>query len=140
MTASILIWFGAQTETFQNWAINKVTTGLTEKLGTPVSVDYVDIDFFNKLVLEGFYVEDDHGDTLLYSGSLTSSLSANLLALIGRDLDIDEVTLENASFFMNRKEGERDSNLERLLEKLVFKEEEPDKPKSSGNPFLPGHR
>ncbi|HFD31493.1 MAG TPA: hypothetical protein ENJ28_02105, partial [Gammaproteobacteria bacterium] len=61
-------WFVLQSEGFQNWAIDKVTSDLSERLGTPVQVDYIDIDFFDNMVLEGFYIEDDRGDTLLYSG------------------------------------------------------------------------
>ena len=84
-------WVVLQSKQFQNWAIDKVTTRLSKDLNTEVDVAHIDIDFFNKLVLEGFYVEDQQGDTLLYSRKLKTSLSANLLAILGKDLNIDDV-------------------------------------------------
>ncbi|MFT6706569.1 MAG: hypothetical protein ACJATF_001405, partial [Flavobacteriales bacterium] len=124
---AVLVWFVAQSERVQNWAVQKVTTSLSEQLETPVSVDFIDIDFFDQLVLNGFYVEDDHGDTLLYSGQLKSSLTSNLLALLGRDLKINEITLEDAIVNLIHDDGESESNLQRLLAKLKpTKEEEPE--------------
>lgn len=132
---SIITWFVIQSEQVQNWAVKEVTTSLTEKLGTPVHVDYIDIDFFDQLVLNGFYAEDDHGDTLIYSGQLKSSLTANLLTLIGRDLKINEIVLEDAIVNIRKKDGERNSNLQRLLNKLRGKPTKGND-KEAGKPFF----
>ncbi len=137
MLLLVALWFLIQTERVQNWAVNKVTTSLSQKLGTPVSVDFIDIDFFDKLVLNGFYVEDDHGDTLLYSGSLTTSLTANLMTLLGRNIDLDVVTLEEARFQLRRKADEPNTNLERLLAKFKSDNKKTNTSASkSGNPFF----
>jgi len=125
VVVSIVIWFVAQSEQVQNWAVQKVTTSLSEQLETPVSVDYIDIDFFDQLVLNGFYIEDDHGDTLLYSKQLKSSLTSNLIALIGRDLRINEIILEDAVINLIQDDGENATNLQRLLAKLKPSKDEP---------------
>lgn len=43
-------------------------TALAEKLHTKVSLAHVRIDFANRLLIQGLYIEDRHGDTLLYAG------------------------------------------------------------------------
>ena len=48
----------------------------SEEWQTEVSVRGVDIGFFNRLILEGLYVEDLKGDTLTYLGDLHLGLSS----------------------------------------------------------------
>ncbi len=52
----------------QNWLARRAVTMLAEKLHTKVSLKHVRIDFANRLLLQGLYIEDRHGDTLLYAG------------------------------------------------------------------------
>lgn len=52
----------------QNWMAQRAVTWLANKLHTKVSVKHVRIDFANHLLLQGLYIEDKHGDTLLYAG------------------------------------------------------------------------
>ena len=133
----IFTWFLLQNSNFQNWAVNKTTDYLSEKLETTVSLEKIDLNLFTKLVLEEFYVEDLRGDTLIYSKTLKTSLSANLLGILSNSLDIDDIYLNNAKVFIRRDSGEYKNNLEQLLAKLSSSEKKKKKKKSSsGNPFF----
>ncbi len=114
LLATILI----QTKPVQNWLINKTTTYLSKELQTEVEVDQIDIDFFDQLVLEGFYVEDFHGDTLMYSRALKANLNTSLWKIINKDVQITEITLEDPQFRMSRYLGEKDDQFKQLLNKL----------------------
>ncbi len=50
----------------QNAIVQRLTAGLSERLGTKISIDRVHIKLINHVELDGFYVEDFSGDTLLY--------------------------------------------------------------------------
>jgi len=132
----IIAWFLLQNSRFQNWAVNQTTDYLSEKLETTVSLKKIDLHLFTKLVLEEFYVEDLRGDTLIYSETLKTSLSANLLGILSNSLDIDDIYLNNAKVFIRRDSGEHKNNLEQLLVKLSSKEKKKKKKSSSSNPFF----
>ncbi len=130
-----LIWVLVQNEKVQNWAAKKATNFLSEELQTKVEVDRLEVEFFNSLVLKGLYVEDLNGDTLLYSGEITSSLSANLVALLDRDLDIDEIQLKDTRLFIRRDTGQYDNNLKQVLNNIIKPKKKKTK-KSSSKPFF----
>jgi hypothetical protein len=54
----------------QNFIVRKVAANLSEKLHTKVSVKHVDFSLFNKMSIEGVYIEDLKKDTLLYAGAI----------------------------------------------------------------------
>jgi hypothetical protein len=52
----------------QNWIAQRAVTMLASKLHTKVSLKHIHIDFANHILIQGLYIEDQHGDTLLYAG------------------------------------------------------------------------
>lgn len=52
----------------QNFLVRKATTILADKLQTKVDISHVRVDFLNHLLIQGLYIEDKAGDTLLYAG------------------------------------------------------------------------
>lgn len=52
----------------QNFLVQRVVVSLSKKLETRVAVKHVRVDFMNHLLLEGLYIEDKAGDTLLHAG------------------------------------------------------------------------
>lgn len=54
----------------QNFIVTRVTNILSDKLKTTVSIRNVRIDFLNRLLIEGVYVEGQAKDTLLYAGKI----------------------------------------------------------------------
>lgn len=79
----------------QTFIAQKATSILAEKTGGRLSVEKVRIDFVDNVQLRGLYAEDLSGDTLLYAGLLDVDIS--LWALISQEVNIDNVTLENAT-------------------------------------------
>ena len=54
----------------QNFVVDRAAQFASRKLETVVRIDRVDIGIFDRITLEGLYVEDYGGDTLLYVGKL----------------------------------------------------------------------
>jgi hypothetical protein len=59
----------------QTWLVKQVTSNLSEKLHTKVTVKKVDFSFFDKLELEGLMIEDQQKDTLLFARSATVKIN-----------------------------------------------------------------
>ncbi|MHB1922033.1 MAG: AsmA family protein, partial [Chitinophagaceae bacterium] len=59
----------------QNIIINKVTKQLSENLKTRVEIKHVDFRLFDKMMVQGTFVEDHQGDTLLYARQLTVDIT-----------------------------------------------------------------
>ena len=69
----------------QNFVVHKTVALVSERLGTTVRIDRVDIGLFSKLRVEGFYVEDYGRDTLLYASRVEAYVSD--LGLFGGGLE-----------------------------------------------------
>lgn len=59
----------------QNFLVRKATAILSEKLKTKVAIKHVRIDLLNHALLQGVYVEDHAGDTLLYAGEVSARIT-----------------------------------------------------------------
>jgi len=55
-----------QTEKFQTWAAQKLTTYLSEELQATVSIEKVSVSFIRNVTLHGVLLKDKHQDTLIY--------------------------------------------------------------------------
>ncbi len=132
---TVIGWFVLQNEKVQNYLLTEVTDYLSEKLETKVDAQRIDYSFFDKLILEGFYVEDHQGDTLLYSRELKASFDLNLLKVIQKNFDIEDVYLKDARFTVFRDSAQQFSNLDLILNKII-KEEESTSTKKEGKPTL----
>ncbi len=64
-----------QTSYVQTVLVNYFASNLSESLNTKVSVKKVDIDFFNKLILEDVFISDKNLDTLIFISKLDASIS-----------------------------------------------------------------
>ena len=100
----LLITILIQVPYIQNLVKDKAVTYLHEKIKTKVSLDRITIEFPKDVVLEGFYFEDQNKDTLLAGKRLEADI--DLFKLIGSELEINSVSLENVSANISRnKEG-----------------------------------
>ena len=111
---------------FQNWLAERVTTSLSHTLETEVRVDYVRLSWFDELTIEGLFVEDKYGDTLLYGRSLQADL--DLLSLLDNAVRIEALTITDTKFNIRRDLGDAESNLETALQKLFPPRDQPGKP------------
>lgn len=113
-----------QIPAIQNWAVREVTSSLEKKLNTEVSIDYLHLAFFDKLNIEGIYIQNPRGetipenDTLLYSGNIKADFNTNPLAIIKRGLEVDKITFEKTRFNLLREKGAYQTNIQNLLSVL----------------------
>ncbi|MFN0016384.1 MAG: translocation/assembly module TamB domain-containing protein [Saprospiraceae bacterium] len=112
----IFLYFLLQSSLVQNWLIGKITNHLSSELNTTVEIQHVDISFFDNLVLEGFFVADLRGDTLLYVERLKAGLNSNIFSLLQNQLEFDEISLTRARVQVRKMAGDSTTNLQFLLD------------------------
>ncbi|MEI6816127.1 MAG: translocation/assembly module TamB domain-containing protein [Bacteroidota bacterium] len=100
----------------QTWATRTAMNYFSKQLHTKITIKSVDIAFYDKVVLEGFYVEDLHHDTLLYAGKLKVSVTDFILKK--SKFDINSVELVDTYFHLRKYKGEKDLNLQFILDGL----------------------
>ncbi|MCB0819490.1 MAG: translocation/assembly module TamB [Bacteroidetes bacterium] len=101
---------------FQTWAAKKVAERISEELGAPVTIGKLKIRFFDRATVEQFYVEDLHGDTLLFVDKLEANFDDVYLGF--SHFDFDYVLLKNGQFNVRQFEGEEDLNIQFILDKI----------------------
>lgn len=87
---------------------------LSDELETQVSVEGVDIGFFNRLILEGLYVEDLKGDTLAYLNSL--HLGLNYVSLDKNQIYLSKVRVDDLKFYLHKYEGDEKMSIQFLID------------------------
>lgn len=122
------LFFLFQVPSVQTWTVQQITKALSNQLNTQVQIDYFRLGFFNQLMLEGVYVEDLQGDTLLYSNGLQASISLSPLKILRNGLIVHRVRLEDSQIYIRRDSTEFATNVNLLLAKLR-KEEKKEKNK-----------
>ncbi len=71
----LLSWLAIQLPPVQNFIVHKVSGHLSKRLGTEVSIEKVDIGFFNKFLMEGVLIRDLQQDTLLHAGEVAVNIT-----------------------------------------------------------------
>ena len=94
LTLLLLLWAALQFPAVQNRIADRATRYLSERISTPVVIDEIEIDFFNRLRLEGIYLEDLSGDTLLYAQAFEAQLG--LFAPLQQKIHVQDFRLQNA--------------------------------------------
>jgi len=112
-----------QLPTVQNWIAGRVTNAMERTLETRVTVDNVRISWLDEMTIEGLFIEDKYGDTLLYGKTLAADFD------LWNGLVIESIVIEDTNFKIRRDLGDPESNLETALQKLFPPKDEP------GNPF-----
>ena len=92
-----------QTDTVQTWLVGRASARLSKSLHTRVAIKHVDFSFFNKMELQGVYVEDVNKDTLLYAGTL--KVNVNDWFFLRDKAVLQYIGLENATINMHRTDS-----------------------------------
>ncbi len=103
----------------QNYLADKLTAIFSRDLDTKFKVETVDYKLFNKLTLNGIYIEDQEGDSLLTSKKATGHL--RLFNLRDRELFFKNLELENARIHL-RNDTSKNINIKFLVEALKRKD------------------
>jgi hypothetical protein len=99
LMASLLI----QTSFVQNWLVHKAANTLSENLGTKVLVKGVHFSLFDKLQIEGIYIQDKNKDTLLYAGKINVLLTDWFFTK--EKIILENISLSDATIYLHRKDS-----------------------------------
>ena len=88
----------------------------SEAVGTKISIEKVNIRFFDRVALEGLYVEDMHHDTMLYLGKVEANFDD--IYLDAKHIDFDRIAAENGQFNLKQYWNEDDLNIQFLIDIL----------------------
>ena len=107
--------FGAiHLDSVQTFLAKRLTSYFSKELKTHVHINGVSIRFVKSIVLEGFYVEDQQGDTLVYTDEL--KIAIDDLSTKDHLLDIGKLTLSKGQFNLIHHKGEKHDNLHFITE------------------------
>ncbi|MEO8412914.1 MAG: translocation/assembly module TamB domain-containing protein [Ginsengibacter sp.] len=99
----LVLWILLQTTFFQNYVVSRVTHRLSKDLHTVVSIKHVDLELFDKMLLEGALVLDHNHDTLLYAGTVKVNITDWFF--FKDNIILKYVGLDDAIVNLNRKDS-----------------------------------
>jgi hypothetical protein len=99
----LALWLLLQMPFFQNWLAHSAAKRLGKALNTTVRIQSAEIGFFNKLNLQGVYVEDQHKDTLLSAGLMRVNITDWFF--LADSADLKYVKLKDARVNLYRKDS-----------------------------------
>jgi hypothetical protein len=100
----------------QNKLLQIATSELSARLDTRVEIEAIDLDFFDRLDLNNVYIEDFHGDTLLFTEHLHTDIK--LIAVLGKKIVIEDLVFENTRFNLHTYPTEFYSEIQELVQRL----------------------
>ncbi|MCL6523155.1 MAG: translocation/assembly module TamB [Thermoflavifilum sp.] len=98
----------------QNFLVKKVTERLSNQLHTRVSIAHVQLNLFNRLLINDAYIEDQHQDTLLFAGKL--QLRITDFFFLSKHPVIHFIGLEDVHMQLIRAPGDSVWNYQFLLD------------------------
>jgi hypothetical protein len=101
---------------------NEVAGYLSDELGTEIRIKKVDIKFFRSVDLKDFYMEDQRGDTLLYTHRFQMDLRD--FSLSREEFDVKRIVLNDPRIKLKIYEGEKDINLQFVLDYFASTEQD----------------
>ena len=108
----------------QNLIVSKATVFVSEKTGTKVDIERLFLTFSGNLSLEGLYLEDTKGDTLVYSKSLEADIGLSKL-LFDNAFDLEYLKWEGLKAKVTRPENSEDFNFTFLLDAFAAQDSTP---------------
>ncbi|GAA0871766.1 hypothetical protein GCM10009117_09120 [Gangjinia marincola] len=102
----------------QNIIKNKLTSYVSDKTNTVVEIERLFITFDGDVALDGLYLEDKKGDTLLYSGALEADIPLWDL-ITGNGITIDDVEWSNVRANISRQDTMSGYNFQFLIDALA---------------------
>lgn len=93
------IYLAVQTSAVQTFLVRQITNQLSQKFHTNISVQRVNISFFNKIVLKGVCVEDQQQDTLLFVENLVATIDN--WSIKRKEINLGAVNLMRTKVFVS---------------------------------------
>ena len=110
----------------QNVLADYATQFLSKELQAKVEIDEIDLVFFDRVDVQGLYLEDLKGDTLGFIKSLDVEIGD--FNIKEKYFYLDHVKITDPSFRLMKYKGEEDLNLKFLID--YFKKPDPDTTKT----------
>ena len=101
------------------------TQELSRRLGVPVQIERVDIEWFNRLVLEGLYLEDQQGKVMFKANHVAAGF--DILPLLDGKLTFNTVRLFGPHIHLSRKTATDPLNLKFVIDAFASKDTTPKK-------------
>lgn len=99
-------------------------------INTRVSLDGVRVRFFNKVDLNGLYLEDQRQDTLLYTGRLTVRIVP--IDLLSRKVMVEQLSLEDFVINVYRPSPDEPFNFQFIIDSFAGEKGAMDEEKDKG--------
>ncbi len=113
-----LLYLILQMPLVQNGLTGWASRLLSKELNNTVALRHIDVQFFDNLLLEGLYISDQSGDTLVYLDRLSAGLQGNIFSLFNDRLEFNELSVSGLRLYLRRPEYQRDFTLQFLLDYL----------------------
>lgn len=84
----------------QTFIVGKINLALSKQLNTTVAINSVSLNFIDNVSLQGIYLEDQAGDTLLYVKSLEVDMA--IFRLLQKQIKIEDIQLEGSKIRINQ--------------------------------------
>ncbi|MBU2997270.1 translocation/assembly module TamB domain-containing protein [Cellulophaga baltica] len=98
----------------QDIIVTKVIKYVSDKTNTEIRIDKLFVTFSGNLYLEGLYLEDTKGDTLVYSKTLEANVPF-MPIITGTSVSLNSLTWEGLKANVTREEGTEDFNFSFLV-------------------------
>jgi translocation and assembly module TamB len=113
----VLVAIAVQIPWVQNKIKQKAIAFLEDKIGTRVELEHFSLVFPKKIVVTGFYMEDQEKDTLLYAGRL--GIDTDLWALTKNTIELNQVELSNFTSRIKRSAYDSAFNFDYIIKAFV---------------------
>ncbi|MGB7393133.1 MAG: translocation/assembly module TamB domain-containing protein [Pricia sp.] len=118
----------------QNIIVTKATDFVSDKTGTKVEIERLFLTFSGNLSLEGLYLEDKKGDTLVYSKSLEADIGLSDL-VFGNAFNLEYLGWEGLKANVTRQEGTEDFNFTFLVDAFATQDSVPPPEEEDAEPM-----
>lgn len=108
----------------QDIIVSKVTDYVSEKTDTKFEIDRLFLTFSGNLSLEGLYLEDKKGDTLVYSRALEADVGLSEI-IFGNTFDLEMLEWDGLRANVTRQEGSEDFNFTFLVDAFASQDSVP---------------
>ena len=105
----------------QDIIVGRLTKYVSSKTKTKVQIDRLFITFSGNIFLEGLYLEDREGDTLLYSKTLEADLPLSPI-VFGNRINLKSLKWDHLKANIGRRADSEDFNFRFLLDAFVTKD------------------
>ncbi len=104
----LIVYIAFRTPPVQRYVTNLIGEQASKQLGTKVSLEGIDIEWFDGVELAGVYIEDQQQDTLLYAGLLAAYIEP--MALFNKTAAIRLVEIRDTYINLYQPAGQEDLN------------------------------